>query len=211
VTGAVFIAVEARTAEPMLELSLFRSRHVSAMLLLGLIFQIMFYGQLFLFSLFFQQAYGWNALQAGLAVVPQTAVGSVLLLFMTKRLIHWFKPQVNLEIGMALGFVGVLVILVGVHTSYPIMALGEMLVGATAAFVVAPMTSMVLNGVAKEQASMASAALNAARQMGGALGVALLGTALGSQTLMAGVQVALGILLGTCVIGFGLVMSSIDR
>lgn len=206
--GGTFIILEARGAHPMLPLQIFRSWRVSATMLVGLIYQFTFYGVIFLFSLFFEQAYGYSALQTGLALLPQTVFGSFLLLFGSRAIMRRLQPQISLLVSMGLGIAGTLLILVGVHTSFIVIAGGEMLIGAVAAFVVPQMTTVVLSSVVKERSGIASASLNAARQMGGMLGVAMLGTALGSQSLSSGVQVALFMLIGAFALGFLLSFSA---
>ena len=208
VSGTVFIMVEAHRAHPMLPLRLFRSWRVSATMLVGLVYQFSFYSLIFVFSLFFQQFYGYSALKAGLAFMPQTVVGSLMILFATRWIMRWLRPRAALAVGMLLGASGMLVIFVGMHVGFAVIAFGEALVGATASFVVTPMTTVVLASVAKEQSGIASASLNTARQMGGVLGVAILGTVLGSQSLFTGTEEALFIMLGSFLLGLVLILSS---
>jgi DHA2 family methylenomycin A resistance protein-like MFS transporter len=210
-SGAAFLAVEARSKSPMLPLNLFRSWRVSAIMLVALAFQFSFYSLIFVFSLFFQQFYGYQALEAGLAFLPQTLVGSLMMLFATQWIARWLHPRTSLAAGMLLGAGGMLVIFVGIHVGFATIALGEALVGAVASFVVAPMTTVVLASVAKEYSGVASACLNAARQMGGVLGVAILGTVLGNQSLFPGTETALFIMLGAFLLGFVLILSTAKR
>jgi DHA2 family methylenomycin A resistance protein-like MFS transporter len=211
ISGAAFIAVERRRAHPMLPLSLFRSWRVSATMLVGLVYQFSFYSLIFVFSLFFQQFYGYRALEAGLAFMPQTILGSAAILFATRWIMRWLRPRTSLAIGMLLGAVGMLVIFIGIHMGFLLIAVGEALVGVTASFIVTPMTTVILASVGKEQSGIASACLNAARQMGGVLGVALLGTVLGSQALFVGTEEALFIMSGGFLLGFVLILSSTNQ
>jgi DHA2 family methylenomycin A resistance protein-like MFS transporter len=112
---------------------------------------------------------------------------------------------------MLLGAVGMLVIFIGIHMGFLLIAVGEALVGVTASFIVTPMTTVILASVGKEQSGIASACLNAARQMGGVLGVALLGTVLGSQALFVGTEEALFIMSGGFLLGFVLILSSTNQ
>jgi len=70
---AFFIRTQARTAEPMLPLALFRDRRFTAPVTIGFGVNICFYGLIFLFSLLFQAHEGMSALRAGLAFLPMTA------------------------------------------------------------------------------------------------------------------------------------------
>jgi DHA2 family methylenomycin A resistance protein-like MFS transporter len=112
---------------------------------------------------------------------------------------------------MLLGDVGMLVIFFGIHVGFAMIALGEVLVGVTALFVVAAMMIVVRASVAKEYSGVASACLNASRQMGGVLGVTILGTVLGNQSLFLATQTALGIMLGVFLLGFVLILTSEGR
>lgn len=94
------------------------------------------------------------------------------------------------------------------RTDFFVIALGEVLVGATASFIVTPMTTVILASVGKEQSGIASASLNTTRQMGGVLGVAILGTVLGSQALFIGTEKAIFIMLGFFLLGLVLILSS---
>lgn len=206
----VFLTIEARSAHPMLPLRLFLNWTVSATMLVGLIFQFSLFGTLFVFSLFFQQAYHYSAFQAGVAFLPQTAVGAFILVFLSRWLLRWLRPEVALAIGMLCGMAGLLVMLLGIHTATPVIVCGQVLMGCYAGFVASPLAAVVLGSVPKELAGIASASLNAARQVGGVLGVALLGSALGGHPLIEGVQIALIMMAAACLIGFFLSISSIQ-
>ncbi len=210
-SGTAFIVVEARRTHPMLPLEMFRSWRVSATMLVALVFQFSFYSLFFVFSLFFQQFYGYGALEAGLAFMPETMVGSLLLLFASRPIARWLSPRISLAIGLSLGAIGMLVIFVGMHVGFPMIALGEIFVGAVATFVVPPMTTVVLASVTKEHSGIASACLNTARQMGGTLGVAILGTVLGTQSLFRGAEETLFIMLGAFLLGVVLILSTASQ
>jgi DHA2 family methylenomycin A resistance protein-like MFS transporter len=207
----VFLAIEARSAHPMLPLQLFRSWTVSATLLVALIFQFSIYGMLFVFALFFQQAYHYTAFQAGIAFLPQTAVAAFILVFLAKWLLRWLRPGVMLAIGMLCGVVGLLVVLLGIRTTLLFVVSGQVLVGCYAGLVASPLAAVVLNSIPKELAGIASASLNVARQVGGVLGIALLGSALGDHSLVGGIQVALIIMIASCLIGLFLGVSTIRQ
>ena len=166
---------------------------------------------LFVFALFFQQYDHYSAFEAGVAFLPQTAVGTGMLIFLSRWLLRRVRPGVSLAIGMFCGMAGLLIILLGIPTAMLIIAGGQVFVGCFAGFVGAPLPAVVLNSVPKELAGIASASLNAARQVGSLLGVALLGSALGGHALVEGVQVALIMMAAACLIGLFLSISSVQR
>ncbi len=199
--GVAFVVIEARIDQPMLPLSLLRSWNVSAALLIGLIYQFSFYGLLFVFALFFQNTYHFSAFRTGLAFLPLTAIGSFLLLFVTGRLMRRFRASTLLIFGMMAGCAGMLLLILGMHTTFLVIVGGEVLVSWYAGLVASPIAALVLTDVPKEQSGMASALLNAARQIGGVLGVALLGAALGNSSSIDGMQLAILITAFACLIG----------
>jgi DHA2 family methylenomycin A resistance protein-like MFS transporter len=202
-----FILVELFSKQPMLPLQVFRVWPVSATTLVALLYQFSFFGVLFVFSLFFQQAYGYSAWTTGLAFLPQTAVGSAILVFLSRWLVRWLRPHLALALGMLLGAAGMGLLLIGIHTFWLWIGCGEVLVGCSAGLIVPPMTSVVLASLPKEQSGVASALVNAARQIGGALSIALLGSFLKGRSLLDGVQMALFLLGGMCLLGFVLSLS----
>src|SRR5205807_5512755 len=74
--GLLFVWREAYTRQPMLPLSLFRHRMFALTALVGLLFNIAFYGLIFVLSLYFQKINGWSPFATGLAFVPM--MGMVL-------------------------------------------------------------------------------------------------------------------------------------
>src|SRR6266702_4186402 len=76
VIGLLFVWREARAPQPMLPLSLFSNRMFALTALAGLLFNIAFYGLIFVLSLYFQQVRGWSPFATGLAFVPM--MGMVL-------------------------------------------------------------------------------------------------------------------------------------
>jgi DHA2 family methylenomycin A resistance protein-like MFS transporter len=206
-TGVTFIIVEAHLAQPMLPLSLLRSWNLSATLLIGLIFQFSFYGLLFVFALFFQNTYHLSAFRTGLAFLPFTAVGSFLLLFVTGRLMRRFRSSTLLAFGMIAGCIGILLLILGIHTTFLVIISGQILVSGYTSLVASPMPALVLTNAPKELSGVASGLLNAARQTGAVLGVALLGAALGTGSSIAGIQRALLITVIACFIGLLLSIS----
>ena len=119
--------------------------------------------------------------------------------------------QKSLTIGKLIGIAASIVLIVGIHTNFLVFALGELLIGIGAPFVIVPMATVVLASVEKQFSGMASATLNTFRQMGGALGVAILGTALGRKPTIGAMQTAIEILLVAFVLGFVLSASALGR
>ncbi|MEK7886012.1 MFS transporter [Burkholderia contaminans] len=174
-----FVAVQARTATPMLPLSLFRHRTFSAAVLFGICVNLTYYGTVFVLALYLQRARGESALQAGLAFLPLTG-GFLLSNLASGRVVARHGPRVPMLAGAlvaALGYGS----LHFVDASTPLAALlvPFLLIPTGMGFAVPAMTTAVLASVAPERAGIASAVLNTARQAGGAMGVAAFGALAG--------------------------------
>ncbi len=211
VAGGIFVLAELRTSQPMLQLSLFRSWRITSTMLVALLIVFTFYGAIFLFSLYFQQAYRWNAFQTGLAMLTQTVPCALMNFFVMPTVMRKLDHQKSLVLGKLICILASVVLIVSLHTNFLILSLGELLIGVGTPFVIVPMSAVALASVDKQFSGMASATLNTFRQMGGALGVAILGTALGSQPTVSAMQVALEILLAAFVLGFVLSASALRK
>jgi MFS transporter, DHA2 family, methylenomycin A resistance protein len=176
--SAAFVACERRLRDPMLPPTLARRPIFGGAAAIGALFQFGFYGQVFVLSLFFQQARGELPLQAGLSFLPMTglvAVSNLIAPRIARRLGQLTTIAVG-ELILAAGFLGL--ISVGLHTPWWIIALAMLPIGIGAGLIVVPLTDRLLTGVPPDLAGVASGAFNASRQVGAAVGVALFGALL---------------------------------
>ncbi|OKH58795.1 hypothetical protein NIES2130_12595 [Scytonema sp. HK-05] len=189
VAAALFIVVEYWSYSPMLPLQLFAKPSFSVANTVGLFFSFGLYGQIFILSLFLQNVRGYSATAAGLAFLPLSVASAV-----TPPLSGWLTgrigPQLPMIIGLASSGVGVLVLVsIGTSTSYTILVIGFVLLGIGAGVTVPAMTATILWSVPKEQSGIASAVLNSSRQVGGVLGVALLGSLVSQHSFTTGMYI----------------------
>jgi DHA2 family methylenomycin A resistance protein-like MFS transporter len=172
-----FVLAERRSSDPMVPLGLFRSRSFSAVTGVGLLFNLCIYGTLLCLSLYLQRVRGQTPLQAGVTILPMALLvgaGSVLSGRLTARL----GPRLPMLTGFAIAAAGALVLsLIGSSTPLGLLLVGSMLLGLCSLAMPA-MTAVALGAVDADRAGLASGVLNAARQSGGALGIALLGSLL---------------------------------
>jgi len=172
-----FLMAERRRASPMLPLELFRSRAFSAGTAVGVLFNLSLYGSLLCISLFLQQSRHESAAATGLLILPMSvAVGAGS--FASGRLTARFGPRPPMIAGLALAAAGAAVIAtVSTTGSLGVLLAGSVILGLCSLAMPA-MTSVVVGAAGPQYAGVASGVLNAARQAGGALGVALLGSLL---------------------------------
>jgi DHA2 family methylenomycin A resistance protein-like MFS transporter len=187
----LFLFIERRAHDPMLPLALFSSPTFSTSNLVGLLINFGFYGQLLLMSLYFQQVRGYSALTTGLALLPQAGLISISS-WLSGRVTAHRGPRLPMLIGLLLGACGLLATMAvtGATTGYPILAPALMATGIGMSFTMPAMTAAVIASAPADRSGIASAVLNASRQVGGTLGVALL-VSMVRHTFIPGLHLAL--------------------
>ncbi|HET6794946.1 MAG TPA: DHA2 family efflux MFS transporter permease subunit [Acidimicrobiales bacterium] len=179
VTGLVllgaFVAWEARAAEPMLPLRLFRSRSFSAGNAASLLMSFGMFGSIFLLAQFLQLVQHESPLSAGVHTLPWTAM-PILVAPLGGLLTERIGGRAVLTTGLVLQSLGLLVIgLVLTPTVAYAALVPAFVVGGTGmALFFAPMASTVLSAVSREEEGIASGTNNSLRELGGVLGIAVL-------------------------------------
>jgi DHA2 family methylenomycin A resistance protein-like MFS transporter len=178
ITGWLFVRAERRHPHPLLPLTLFRSRELSGATGVGMLFNLVLYGTLLCLSLYLQQGRHESVLATGLLLLPSSVfvgVGSLASGRLTARL----GPRPPMIAGLALAAAGTaLLATAGTSTPLALIVAGSLLIGLISLAMPA-MVAAVVGAAGPEHAGVASGILNAARQSGGALGVAVLGSLLG--------------------------------
>ena len=172
---AVLVANEARVAQPIMPLRLFRSRersgaYAARMLYLGAMFGFFFYTTQYL-----QDALGFSPLQAGLGFLPMSLVNFAVAMGIPRLGVR-VRNGVLLAVGVAVTLLGMAWLSrVGVGDAYlTSVALPMVLLGAGQGLAFAPLTNAGIAGVAPADAGAASGLVNTAHQLGTALGLAVL-------------------------------------
>ncbi len=192
--GAAFVMVEHRGNDPMLPLGLLGRPAFRAGTLVGLLINLGFYGQLFVMSLYFQDVRGYPAAQTGLALLPQAALITVAST-VSGRLMARTSPRLPMLAGLLLGAAGLLgTMAAGPHIPYGWLVLPMTATGVGMALTMPAATASVMEAAPASRGGVASGVVNAARQTGALLGVALLGTLLHPQAdFVAGLRAGLAI------------------
>ena len=190
--ATLFVWREARAPQPMLPLSLFRNRVFASASAVGLLVNVAIYGLIFVLSLYFQQVNGLSAFATGLAFVPM--LGAVLPVnLIAPRVTERIGAPATIAAGAALSAVGCLAILgIEPDTSYWAICLQLIAMSTGLGLLVPPLTSTLLGSVEKSRSGIAAGVLNATRQTGSVLGVALFGSLVGqSGAFMTGFHASL--------------------
>ena len=171
-----FLAVEARAPRPLLPLRLFRDRTFAVINLASLVLGFACYSSLFFFSLYLQQIQGWPAGASGWRMLPQfAAMGIVSMCF--GRLSHHVSLRRLMLGGYVLaGLVLLATATLAPQTPYAIVGSLFGLLGLAMGLAVPATGLLAMASMAGERAAMASAIMNALRQAGMTMGVAVLGS-----------------------------------
>jgi len=172
---------------PMLDLSLFRNRGFAGANAVMLFVGLAMFGVFFYVSLYVQQILGYSPTQAGASFLPWTML-IILLAPVAGKFSDRIGPRPFVVTGMVI-ITGSLVLFarMGVHESFwgllPAMILG----GIGMSLAMAPTTAAAMSSVRADKAGVGSAVLNSMRQVGGSLGIAIMGA-----IVAAGVSSSLG-------------------
>ena len=173
---AVFAYWELHRPTPMLELRLFQRRGFAVGAITITVAYLSIFGFQFTFIQYLQSVKGYSALRAGLGVLPISAT-IALIAPRTGQLARRFTPAQLITTGLTLmagAYAGT--VFIGPDTSYAYVAVFLFVLGAGIAIVVAPSTTAIMAAVPPANAGMGSAMNDITREMGVALGIALMGT-----------------------------------
>jgi EmrB/QacA subfamily drug resistance transporter len=178
----VFLVVERRAANPVVDLSLLRDRQVGAGLLAAATSTFALFSVLLLVSLDLQVVGGYSGLATAAVFTPMTLV-MVLAGPAGGRLVLQHGPRVTLALGLVLaaGALAGLDATLGRPINLVVLAAFLTLMGMGLGLVVAPMVGTVLARVPSSRSGMAAAAVTAGREVGGVVGVTVLGAILYAQ------------------------------
>jgi EmrB/QacA subfamily drug resistance transporter len=177
---AAFVAWERHTPTPMLDINFFRNARFSAASgALMLTFFAMF-GSLFLLTQFLQSVLGYTALQTGVRLLPM-AVVQMVVAPLSARIVERVGSKVVVATGLTVGAVGLLIASrLTAGASYPQVLLSLVVLAVGLALVMPPATESIMGSLPPAKAGVGSAVNDTTREIGGALGVAVLGSVMSS-------------------------------
>ena len=186
----------------MLPLALLRRPALSGGSVVGLLINLGFYGQLFAYSLYLQQVRGDSPLIAGLSLLPE-AVAVPVAAVLSGRLTSHRGPRATMITGLVLGAAGLLGLIVTARgTPYWALVAPMLAAGSGMALTMPAATTAVMDAAPDSRGGTAAGLINTARQVGGALGVAMAGALVsGAMGFVPGLHVALAVCGGAFLLG----------
>jgi MFS transporter, DHA2 family, multidrug resistance protein len=175
---AAFVWFERRSDHPSLDVKLFREpRFSAAVASVGLVFFAAM-GSMFFLAFYLQLVRGYSPLQSGLLMTP-FAAAQLIFAPQSASMVRRFGPKAVCATGLGLVTVGLAgFALVGASTPIWVLCVLTFIQGTGMANVIPPATESVMSSLPREKAGVGSAVSNTVRQVGGALGVAVLGSLL---------------------------------
>jgi EmrB/QacA subfamily drug resistance transporter len=172
-----FVLIERRSPRPLLPMRVLADRNRSGAYLIMLCIATGLFGLFFFLTLFIQSVLGYSAVRSGIAYLP-FAVGVVSASALASPLVPRIGPRRLILAGTAAVAGGMFWFSrLTEHASYAAELLGPQLVTSFGlGLVFVPLALVALHNVAEQDSGVASSLLNAAQQIGGAIGLALLGT-----------------------------------
>jgi predicted MFS family arabinose efflux permease len=173
---AVFIAIEARSSNPLMPLRLFKLRNVSTANVAGMLWSASMFACFFLSALYMQGTLHYDAMQVGLAYLPTNLIMAVFSLGLSAKIVMKFGAKRAVTVGLLLVAVGLALFARAPDdgTYWRDIFPGFALMGIGAGMALNPMILVAMSDVAPSEAGLASGVINTSFMMGGALGLAVL-------------------------------------
>jgi EmrB/QacA subfamily drug resistance transporter len=204
-----FVLLERHQRAPMLDLTLFRNRTYVGANLVVLLVALAMFGVFFFVSLYMQNVLGYSAVEAGASFLPMTIL-IILVAPVAGRASDRFGSRGLITAGMLLVAAQLLYFSrLGDDATFWTLLPGLVLGGVGMSLTMTPSTAAATRAVAVEKSGVGSAVLNAFRQVGGSVGIALMGAIMAAQladpptvtSFMTGFEQALLVAAGIALVG----------
>ncbi|MEV4258768.1 MFS transporter, partial [Spirillospora sp. NPDC049652] len=169
--------IAARGGDPLVRIALFRSRSFSVGLVLVLLLYVVVTSYYLVLSVSLQDGLGMSALGAGLVYTPSAAAFFVSSLLASRLVpVHGHRVLIIGAVVLTLGYAATAVLLLGGAPFTPAVVVPTLVLqSAGGGLVITPSLNAVLGRISPDDAGVASGALSTVQQIGGALGVAVIG------------------------------------
>jgi EmrB/QacA subfamily drug resistance transporter len=181
---AVFLAIEARVAEPLMPLRLFRLRSVWASNVVGIFWTAAMFAWFFISALYMQLVLGYDPMQVGLAFLPSNIIMAAFSIGWSAKIVMRFGIRLPIMAGLLISSAGLALFAFSpVDGSFVAHVLpGMVLLGVGCGMALTPVMLAAMNDVAPAESGLASGVVNTAFMMGGALGLAVLASLAAART-----------------------------
>jgi EmrB/QacA subfamily drug resistance transporter len=173
---ALFVALELRSAAPLVPLRLFRLRNLAVANLIGVLWAAGMFAWFFMSALYMQLVLGYNALKVGLAFLPANLIMAAFSLGLSARVVMRFGLRGPIAVGLLLAAAGLALFarapLAGAFLADVLPAMVLLGVGAGIGF--NPVLLAAMGDVSEHESGLASGIVNTSFLLGGALGLAIL-------------------------------------
>jgi len=175
---AAFLVIELKIRRPLLNLRLLLRRNFGLGTLSNILFGAALYGSSFVLPLYLSQTQGYNAEQIGI-VLAWYGAPQILLIPLVPKLMKWVGPRTLILFGFTL-FAASNFMNTGLSLDYaePQFLLPNLVRALGQPLIMVPLSAIATAGIEVENAASASGLFNMTRNLGGAIGIALLGTLL---------------------------------
>jgi EmrB/QacA subfamily drug resistance transporter len=172
-----FIIIESRSKHALMPLRIFKNRNRSGAYLIMLCVGTALFGMFFFLTIFVQTVWGYSALKTGFAYLPMVAT-IMAMAGISAQLVPRIGARPLLLVGSAVGTGGMFWLSrINEHSTYASGLLGPLIVTAGGlGMMFMPLTLIALSKVSDKDSGLASSLLNTGQQVGGSIGLAVLGT-----------------------------------
>jgi len=174
--GTIFVRRQLRLADPMIDMTLFRSASFSTALAINIIGIFIAFGMFLFLAQYFQLVLGMGALEAGLWMAPM-GVTFIIGSMVAPMIIRHLRPGTVLALGLAVAAIGyVMIARAGGPSGFTFLMVGSIVfcIGLSPVFTLT--TELVIGTAPPERAGAAAAMSETSAEFGGALGIAILGS-----------------------------------
>jgi EmrB/QacA subfamily drug resistance transporter len=180
VAGVAFVLWELNTPNPMLQMAVFKNaRFTAASLTITFVFFALF-GSLFLMTQYWQLVHGYTPLQAGIRLLPHAAT-MMIVAPLSARFVERIGTKRVVLVGLGLITTGLLLLsTIAPDTPYVVVISFFVVMASGMGMTMAPATESVMGSLPRDMAGVGSAINDTTRQVGGALGVAIIGSVVSS-------------------------------